>query len=83
MKPYNMLEKTKALFIIILLTLCTVSCTKAETIKTKAESPQASAPSFSADTSSNVTKSRIALNDVKLPRSEDAGISEESTKELS
>jgi hypothetical protein len=66
MKPYNMLEKTKALFIIILLTLCTVSCTKAETIKTKAESPQASAPSFSADTSSNVTKSRIALNDGDL-----------------
>ncbi len=61
MKPYNMLEKSKALFILILLVLCTVSCTNAETIKTKAESP-----SSSADTSSNVTESRITLNDGDL-----------------
>jgi hypothetical protein len=66
MKPYNMLDKTKVLFIIVSLTLCIVSCTKAETIKTKAESPQASVPSSAADTSSNVTKPRIALNDGDL-----------------
>jgi hypothetical protein len=66
MKLYNMLDKTKVRFIIVALTLCIVSCTKAETIKTKAESPQASAPSSAADTSFNVTKPRIALNDGDL-----------------
>jgi hypothetical protein len=55
MKPYNMLKKTKVRFIIAWLALCTVSCNRAETIKSKTESPQASAPS-SAATSSNATK---------------------------
>ncbi len=63
MKPYNMLEKTKVLLIIVSLALCTVvSCTKAETIKSKAESPQASAPSSANATSSNTTKPGIGLN---------------------
>jgi hypothetical protein len=46
MKLYNMLKKTKVLFIIAWLALCTVSCTRAETIKSRIESP----------TSSNATK---------------------------
>jgi hypothetical protein len=66
MKLHNMLEKTKVLFIIVPLALCTVSCTKAETIKPKAESPQA-APSAAA-TSSNAIKPIILnvgdLNDI-------------------
>lgn len=62
MKPYNMLKKNKVLFIIVSLALCTVSCTKAETIKLKAESPHASAPSSATATSSNTTKPGIILN---------------------
>ena len=54
-----MLEKTKVLFTIVPLTLFTVSCTQAETTKTKAESPQASAPSAA---TSNATKHRLMLN---------------------
>ncbi len=61
MKPYNMLDRTLVLFIIVPLALFTVSCTKAETTKPKAETPQASAPSSSA-TSSNATKPRIYLD---------------------
>jgi hypothetical protein len=54
-----MLKKTQVLFIIVPFALFTVSCTKAETTKPKAESPQASP---SAATSSNATKPRIMLN---------------------
>jgi hypothetical protein len=59
MKPSNMLDKTKVLFIIVPLALCTVSCTEAETTKLKAEPPQL-APS--AAISSNAKKPRIILN---------------------
>jgi hypothetical protein len=61
MKPHNMLEKTRVLLMIIPLALYTVSCTRAEKTKPKAESPQAM-PSSSAATSSNVTKPMIMLN---------------------
>jgi hypothetical protein len=56
-----MLEKNKVLLIIVPLTLCTVSCTKAETMKSKAESPQASVPS-SVATSPNTTKPEVSLH---------------------
>jgi hypothetical protein len=62
MKPYNMLEKNKVLFIIVPLALCAFACTKAETTKLNAEATQASAPSSAATTSSNATKPRIMLN---------------------
>jgi hypothetical protein len=60
MKPYDMLDKTKVLFMIVSLALCAVACTKAETTKSKIESSQTS-PSAGA-TSSNATKPRIMLN---------------------
>jgi hypothetical protein len=53
--------KTKVRLIIVPLALFTVSCTKAETTKPKAEVPQAM-PLSSAAISSNATKSRIMLN---------------------
>lgn len=60
MKLHNMLEKNEILFIIVSIALCTISCTNAETINSKAESPQASA--LSSATSSNTTKPGISLN---------------------
>lgn len=58
-----MLEKTKVLLIIVSLALGTVSCTQAEAIKSKAESPHASAqPSSATATSSNTTKPGYGLN---------------------
>lgn len=60
MKSSKMLERTKVLFIVVLLALCTVAYTKAKTSKSKAESPQTSAPS--AATSSNAPRPRIMLN---------------------
>lgn len=52
-------EKTKVLFIIVLLALFTVSCTQAKTTKPKAEAPQASAPSAA---TSSATKPGTGLN---------------------
>lgn len=57
-----MLEKNKVLFIIVPLALFTVSCTKAETIKSKTQSSQASAPYSAAATSSNTTKPGMGLS---------------------
>lgn len=57
-----MLEKTKVQCLIVFLTVCTVSCTKAETTQSKAESPQASASSSATSTSSNTIKPGIGLN---------------------
>jgi hypothetical protein len=57
-----MLEKTKALFALISVALCTVSCTQAEPVQSNAEPPQTSIPSSDAATSSNAETSGLMLN---------------------